>query len=182
MQTLVIEGDRIMFFRRGCIEAPVSMAGLMPGYYIHDTNPWGMQCSVFSLSAAGVAEVMSERDSKSKKNAPPKKPPLSPKESKKEREDSVPRPFGLLTWALPCGNLDLASLGWTNEPGSGLPQHMKVVLQAGAVGTPRMAHTLVYACICTHVPVKDSKDGLGKPEASPGAKGKPGVAVAVAAV
>eukprot|EP00967_Tisochrysis_lutea_P011165 scaffold12651_cov21-Tisochrysis_lutea.AAC.1 len=86
MQTLVIEGDRIMFFRRGCIEAPVSMAGLMPGYYIHDTNPWGMQCSVFSLSAAGVAEVMSERDSKSKKNAPPKKPPLSPKESKKERE------------------------------------------------------------------------------------------------
>mmetsp|Transcript_6712 Transcript_6712/g.17964 ORF Transcript_6712/g.17964 Transcript_6712/m.17964 type:complete len:329 (+) Transcript_6712:470-1456(+) len=99
-----------------------------------------------NAEAEGVAEVMSERDSKSKKNAPPKKPPLSPKESKKEREDSVPRPFGLLTWALPCGNLDLASLGWTNEPGSGLPQ----------------------------VPVKDSKDGLGKPEASPGAKGKPG--------
>eukprot|EP00798_Chlamydomonas_sp_ICE-L_P002710 gene2710-12580_t len=32
------------------------------------------------------------------------------------------RPFGALSWTLPAGNFDLASLGWEDEEGSGLPK------------------------------------------------------------
>jgi hypothetical protein len=32
------------------------------------------------------------------------------------------RPFGALSWTLPGGNFDLTSLGWANDPASGLPQ------------------------------------------------------------
>ena len=34
---------------------------------------------------------------------------------------TLPRPFSPLTWALPVGNFDLLSLGWTNDEASGLP-------------------------------------------------------------
>lgn len=57
-----------------------------------------------------------------------------------EADSAVPpRPFGLLTWSLPLGQLDLASLGWSNE--HGLP----VVSPVQPAATPSSAAKRVVA-------------------------------------
>ena len=59
-------------------------------------------------------------------------PPAKKGEAPAAGGGAPPRPFPPLTWALPAGNFDLASLGWTNEEGSGLP----VIQPATATAPP----------------------------------------------
>lgn len=71
--------------------------------------------------------------------------------------DTPARPFKPLTWALPAGSFDLASLGWVHEEGSGLPE-----IKPSTPSTPTVAK-----------PGSASKGTRGTPGAKPGSA-KPG--------
>ncbi|KAL6762773.1 hypothetical protein V8C86DRAFT_3130507 [Haematococcus lacustris] len=89
-----------------------------------------------NAEAQGETPVPDDPKAKPGVSPPARKPPAAGPKAGDAGSLAPGRPFGPLSWTLPGGNFDLASLGWTPEVAGGLPE---VLPQAPAPGSEEVA-------------------------------------------